>query len=115
MELNLYYNLTRYLADSTLPDNLLPDEQRKIKTQSRHYLVRDGLLYKRNRSNNQRPLRVIKPTEIETILYNMHADLSAGHFAFDATFQRTIARYFWPQMGDDIKNYIKSYQTCQQF
>jgi hypothetical protein len=115
MDLSLYYNLLRYLADVNVMDNLSLDEQRKLKLQSRHYLARDGQLYKRNRSHPERPLKVIKTTEVEAILYNMHSDPLAGHFAFDGTFQRTIARYFWPQMGEDIKNYINSCQTCQKF
>src|SRR3954462_176453 len=45
----------------------------------------------------------------------MHSDHLAGHFAFDGTFQRTIICYYWPQMGDDIKNYIQACQTCQKF
>jgi len=115
MELNLYYDLLHFLNDASCTNNLSMDEQRKLKTQSRHYLARNGLLYKRNRQNPNRPLRVICKTEVETILYNMHSDPTAGHFAFEGTFQRTVARYFWPQMGDDIKNYIRSCQTCQQF
>src|SRR3954465_13761529 len=115
MELNLYYNLLRYLDDLTLPDHLSTDEHQRIKTQSRHYLVRDGLLYKRNRQKPERPLQVVKVTEVELILYNMHSDHLAGHFAFDRTFQRTVIRYYWPQMGDDIKNYIQACQTCQKF
>jgi hypothetical protein len=116
MDLNLYYNLIRYLDDLTIPDNFSLDEQRKLKTTARHYFVRDGLLYKKfNRQNSERPLRVIKQTEVEAILYNMHSDPSSGHFAFDGTFQRTYTRYYWPQMGEDIKNYINSCQTCQKF
>jgi hypothetical protein len=115
MELNLYYNLLRYLDDLTLPDHLSMDEHKRIKSHSRHLFVRDGLLYKRNRQKPERPLRVVKLTEVESILYNMHSDPLAGHFAFDGTFQRTIARYYWPQMGDDIKNYIQACQTCQKF
>ena len=115
MDLNLYYNLIRYLDDLTIPDNASLDEQRKLKNQSRHFFVRNGLLFKRNQHNPERPLRIIKVTEVETILYNMHSDPMAGHFAFDSTFQRTIACYYWPQMGEDIKNYIKSCQTYQKF
>ena len=115
MDLNLYYNLIRYLDDLILPDDASLDEQRKLKNQSRHFFVRNGLLFKRNRHNPERPLRIIKVTEVEAILYNMHSDPMAGHFAFDGTFQRTIARYYWPQMGEDIKNYIKSCQICQKF
>ena len=45
----------------------------------------------------------------------MHSDVTAGHFAFERTFQRTSTKYYWPQMGNDIKKYIQACETCQRF
>lgn len=115
MDLNVYYNLLRLLEDGTLPTDITPQHEKKLRTQAKHLFIREGLLYKTNRTEPSRPLRIVKTNEIEAILYNMHAAETAGHFAFEGTYQRTIARYYWPEMGIDIRNYINSCQTCQKF
>jgi hypothetical protein len=56
----------------------------------------------------------VKPSEVKTILYNFHADPLAGHFGFHETYRAIGERYFWPQMGDDIKQYIQSCDACQR-
>ena len=61
-----------------------------------------------------KPQHVIKINKIEAILYNLHADLTAGHFAFDGTYQRIAVRYFWLNMRQHIKEYISACNTCQK-
>ena len=114
MEPDTYYQLTRFLDDLTLPNNLEDNQRRSFKAKAKQYLLINGLLYKRNRKNPQRPLRVIKQNEVETILYSFHEDPLAGHFGFSETYRAISERYFWPQMGNDIKNYIQSCDTCQR-
>jgi len=53
--------------------------------------------------------------EVEVVLYNLHSDPTAGHFAFDATYERIKTRYFWHRMYRDIKNYVDACQVCQKF
>jgi len=79
-------------------------------------LVRDGLLYRKAEKHNekQHPKRVVKVTEIEAVLYNLHADVTAGHFTFDGTYHRIATRYFWPNMRQDIKNYVNACNVCQR-
>ena len=45
---------------------------------------------------------------------SIHSDLLAGHFGFDGTYQRIAIRYWWNGMGTDIKNFIRSCETCQK-
>jgi len=50
--------------------------------------VHNRLLYKKPEQNKKTfSKRVIKTTEIETILFNLYADVTARHFAFDGTYQ----------------------------
>jgi hypothetical protein len=55
---------------------------------------------------------VIKLSKVKAILYSFHKDPLAGHFGFAKTYQAINKRYFWPQMGNDIKN-VQSCVTCQ--
>jgi hypothetical protein len=114
MDLDTYYRLVKYLDDLVLPDDLNQAQLRSFKNKSRYFIVRNGLLYKKNSRNPQRPLRVLKPSEVEPILYSFHGDPLAGHFGFGETYRAISEKYFWPQMGDDIKRYVQSCDTCQR-
>ena len=57
---------------------------------------------------------MIKPTEVELILYSFHEDPLAGHFGFTETYRAINQRYFWPQMGNDIKEYVRTCDVCQK-
>ena len=111
MDLNTYYLFLRYLSDAKIPFDY---DEKRLKYQTRHYMVQEGLLYKKNPRNPLRPQRVLKPHEIEAVLFSMHSDPLSGHFNVTATFQRISIRYFWPQMGESIKAYVKSCDSCQR-
>ena len=78
----------QYLSDNSFPSDYSLRDHHALTRQSLYYIVHDGLLYKKPEQNEKTfPKRVIKTTEIETILFNLHADVIAGHFAFDGTYQ----------------------------
>jgi hypothetical protein len=62
----------------------------------------------------QRPFQVVKPSEVETILFNFHEDPPAGHFGFHETYQSINEKYFLLNMGNGIKAYIQSCDVCQK-
>jgi len=43
-----------------------------------------------------------------------HNDPTAAHFAVDAMFEKIRTRYYWPQMYEDIRNYVRSCDSCQR-
>jgi len=102
MDSDTYFGLIQYLTDFTLPTNLNDKQQAAIKRKARFFVAINGQLYKRNKQEPQRPFKVIRKYEIESILYNLHADPLAGHFALDETYRRVKIRYYWPQMFDDV-------------
>ena len=94
MNLNQYQNLLEYLESDTLSPNLTDNEQRTIINQSRRYEVKNKLLYKKNRKDPDKPIRVIKWTEVEPILYMMHSHPTAGHLGTDAMYYKISERYY---------------------
>ena len=56
----------------------------------------------------------MKKEEVNNILYYFHEDPLAGHFNIEETFRKVKARYYWPQIYDDIRRYIKSCDQCQK-
>ncbi|GBB90051.1 hypothetical protein RclHR1_16920001 [Rhizophagus clarus] len=66
-----------------MPTHLDTQQRASIKRKSRYFIVLDDHLYKKNKDNPNRPIRVAKESEIEDILYHMHSDPLAGHFSVD--------------------------------
>ena len=75
------------------------------------YSLRMGLLMKKT-PNGLR--RVIRQNEKESILREAHSSLTAGHFRFGKTIKLIKQRFWWPNMVDDIKEFIESCDSCQR-
>jgi hypothetical protein len=113
MDPKTYESFSRYLIDSSTTKGY-SGPHRQLHHKTRHFLVRDGLLFKRNPRIPDRYLRVLRPHELESVLYALHSDPTSGHFGPQATYQRTAKRYYWPQMGETIKKYVKTCDACQR-
>jgi integrase-like protein len=114
MNLDQYYNLYHYLDTDQFPSESTDQEQKQLRTQAKYFEIRHHLLYKKNRRNPDRPLRVIKWTEIEPVLYMMHKHPTAGHLGTDAMYHKISERYYWDQMYRDIQEYVKTCEECQR-
>src|ERR1044071_274869 len=108
MDSDTYYQLLQYLTDFILPTHMNEQQKRAIIRKSRYYVSIDGHLFKKNRKEPNRPLKVVRKNEVDIILYNLHSDPLAGHFGVEETFRRVAIRYYWPQYYDDVRNYVKS-------
>ena len=97
-----------------MPTQLTKEQQIEIKRKSRYFIVIEEQLYKKNRKDLNRPFKVIKRNEVETILYYVHSDPLAGHFAIEETYRRVKIRYYWPQMFEDVRQYVKTCDECQR-
>jgi hypothetical protein len=71
-------------------------------------------LYKRNKKNPDKPLRVIKWTEVDPVLYMMHSHPTAGHLGIDAMYYKIVERYYWDGMYRDIREYVRTCEVCQK-
>src|SRR5688572_25243340 len=114
MDSDTYYSLLQYLTDLILPLHLTKEQQDSIKRKSKYFIVINDQLYKKNRKEPTRPFKVVKRNEVDIILYNMHSDPLAGHFNVEETYRRIVLRYYWPQMYDDVRNYVKTCDECQR-
>ena len=100
--------------DFSMPTHLNKVQQAAIKRKSRYFIVLNDQLYKKNKDNPNRPIKVVKESEVEDILYHSHSDPLAGHFSLDETYRRIKIRYYWPQMFDDVRKYVKTCDECQR-
>ncbi|GES74949.1 DDE-type integrase/transposase/recombinase [Rhizophagus clarus] len=44
----------------------------------------------------------------------MHSDPLAGHFSVDEIYRRVKIRYYWPQMFNDVHQYVRTCDECQR-
>ena len=114
MDINLYNNLYLYLTQSIYPQSSTPAEQLSIQKQARYYLVYNQLLYRHNKKQIDKPLQVIKITELEALLHNLHNEPFSGHLGRDVTFNKISRDYYWPNMYKTIAEWIKTCDICQR-
>ena len=114
MEFELYTHITNYLIDLILSENLTKEQRASVKRKARYFIVKNKQLYKKNKNSPNSSFKVLKKEEVNDILYYFHEDPLAGHFNIEETFRKVKVRYYWPQMYDDIRRYIKSCDQCQK-
>ena len=76
----------------------------------RHYSLAENqlLLYDQERLCIPRgPLRT-------QILYDHHDTPVAGHQGIERTFEAIHKLFYWPKMNNDVRQYVKSCDTCQR-
>ena len=52
--------------------------------------------------------------QVILLLQVLHDSPTAGHAGVNKIFQVVQQRYYWPQMFEDIRNYVKTCDDCQR-
>ncbi|PKC11083.1 hypothetical protein RhiirA5_287994, partial [Rhizophagus irregularis] len=78
--------LLQFLTDNSMPTHLTKEQQAALKRKSRYFIILNDQLYKNNKDNPNRPIRVVKKREVEDILHHLHLDPLARHFSIDETY-----------------------------
>jgi hypothetical protein len=108
MDLTTYYSLIQFLTDYSMPTSLNKEQQAAIKRKSRYFIIVNDQLYKKNKDNPNRPIKVVKENEVEDILYHTHSDPLVEHFSLEETYRRIKIRYYWSQMYNDACDYVRT-------
>ena len=109
MDENHYNNLFLYLKDQQIPETFDIIQQNQLRKQAAHYVIENGLLYKRK---DQKKTRVIRKWELEPVLFMFHNDPTAAHAFTDKIMEKMKTCYYWPQMYENIKEYVYSCDAC---
>lgn len=81
----------------------------KNATADKHYTVREGLLYWKD--------RLVIPIEealIQRILQEYHSSPIGGHAGITRTLARLKAQFYWPKMQEQVQEYVQNCVICQQ-
>ena len=116
MESQTYHRIKNYLTNNNFPATFNNKQKQQLQSQSKFFEVKNNQLYKKDRRRKTRNqlLKVIQKHEIEPILYLMHNHPTGAHLGVDKTFDKIRNQYYWPQMFENIKDYIKSCDRCQR-
>src|SRR6266542_4203057 len=107
-----YNELTRFLRDHKLPfEKQNGKQKKKFLAMARHFEWENDEL---QRKTGKRKVKVLQNFQIIPLLQVLHDSSTAGHAGVNKIFQMVQQCYYWPQMFEDIRNYIKTCDDCQR-
>lgn len=77
-------------------------------TAPNEFVVRDGLIY-----HGRRIVVASSSVAKPAILYEHHSTPSAGHPGVDRTFRRVVSSFYWPNMRQEVKEFVAACFDCQ--
>src|SRR3954447_24222417 len=100
-----YEYLLNYLLNEPLP-TIDTKTKRRLELKSRFFEVKNNLLYKKDRRKRTRNklLKVLRPHEVESVIFMMHNYPLGEHLGIDTAFEKIRNLYYWPQMYNHIKS-----------
>ena len=81
MEETLYYDLYQYLTNQTIPDNYNEQQTNRLLQLAKLYYIQNDKLFQINKNNIIQ--QVIIPSQIETVLFNLHKDMTGAHLGVE--------------------------------
>ncbi|CAF0825482.1 unnamed protein product [Adineta steineri] len=84
--------------------------QEKMKKPDKYSIIKDGILFRECKNKSKVPF--LPKSLIKEVLQAFHDHLSAAHFGRNRTYTNITKRCYWPNMYLDIKNYVRSCDTC---
>lgn len=109
-----YAGIVDFLTTQQFSPEVSKEERRKIRVNSRRFVVLGNRLYRRGLDGILR--RCVVEAEVESILSACHDSACGGHFSGQLTGQKVLrAGYFWPTLFQDAHKYVRKCDACQRF
>src|SRR6266540_2350586 len=107
-----YNELTRFLRDLKLPFKKQNGKQKKkFLTMVQHFVWENDEL---QRKTGKRKVKVLQNFQVIPLLQVLHDSPTASHARVNKIFQVVQQCYYWSQMFEDIRNYMKTCDDCQR-
>ena len=111
MNSETYNNYLDYLSNLTFAETVTNTERDLIRKTANNYFIRNFVLYRRHRGKER---LVVPEHKKQMILAASHDHQLAGHMGIDNTYQRLSDKYYWKEMYEDIREYVRTCDTCQK-
>ena len=78
--------------------------------------LHEGILYRKfiTQSNELRHQIIIPTVYRNELLKHFHDTKTAGHWSTVKVYKKLHRKYYWPNMSEDVKDYIRSCHSCQR-
>lgn len=116
-----FRDIYNYVNSRQVPND--PSFARTIVAESYNYTIEDGILHhfysKRNKkipAEERLVKQIAIPRQLRDDLLKSYHDCIAGggHQGFERTYEAVRSKYYWPTMYNDICQYVKTCEICQQ-
>ena len=103
-----YTEIYNFLLHEKIPKTW---NTQKIEEIPQRYQIDDDKLYY---NTPNKILRVIVQHEKDAILFMMHNHATSGHLGIDTTYNKISQKFYWKNMKEDVKEYVKTCDICQR-
>src|ERR1043165_3770254 len=101
----LFDEVVTWLDKEILPkDRVTSQQKRSFKNFYKLFILIKGRLMRKIKWND--PVKVIKQEKEGPLLFLYHDDLTVGHLEEKKVLNRLKRNFFWPNIGQDIKQHI---------
>ena len=94
------------------PEGKDAKEMVRFRRDATRYLVSDGVLYRRRRTNEPPARVIVRKEKREGIMRAIHEE--NGHRGREGTMRKVTESYWWPEMHVDIKEWVKTCEQCEK-
>jgi hypothetical protein len=101
-----------YLLEGIIPELFTEKEKEAFMKKCQKYFVNGGKLFRRRKDDIAQRV-IMNKEQADTVLKGLHDSACGGHFGVQNTYKKVAIRYWWPGMGDDIKEWVKRCKPCQ--
>ncbi|GBG59672.1 hypothetical protein CBR_g49937 [Chara braunii] len=114
-EFGLSDNVTRSLGEAYKEDpitmNIINKLRAKDEATTDEFVMVDGLLFLEKAGLKR---LVVPSREDLRSLFLGECHAAMGHFDYKKTSANLVQRFWWPNMLDDVKKYVETFQVCQR-
>src|ERR1700677_2852148 len=111
MNSELYAAYLDYLSNLTFAETIIETDRQLIQKTAINYFIRNYVLYRRHRGKER---LVVPEHKKKMLLQASHDHQLSGHMGVDNTYQRLSDKYYWKEMYEDIRQYIRTCDICQK-
>jgi len=109
-----YAGILEFLTTQQLPVYWLREQRRKVRVNSRYFIIVGHRLFRRR--TDGLPCRCVVVMEVPTILEVCHDSACGGHFLGQLIGQKILgARYFWPTLFRHSHIHVKRFDVCRRY
>ena len=114
MNQEVYYGLVKLLSTGKMPTTIEETTEKEVRKIQKYYHYLDNQLYYHGGTKDPNLHRVIPHHQKNQLLHQTHDHPLSGHQGQENTYLRTAKLYYWPRMETDIKEYVRTCETCQK-